>query len=388
MNLITQVTLPGQIHASAISPGGEYAVAAVEGDRLVLLDGEDLTPPGTLALPSGNDHLAPGTTVRPLETRIVFLDGQTLLVARSDYVFEPEGSEVLTSPTRTRLLALDSRTGDVRGEFQLVASVLRTDPVPIPPHHVLLSYNGLSLVCVDASSWREAGRVGEREEDHDPDSAIEEEIANNGVAYDPHGGLVHVLWRYFNAGVVQSYRFDPEASRFVNVRRGPVVEGDDAGIEANGLCVRPDGSAVAAWFTIADAMVGPDEGGPLGSRRMARLGRLGLFSPEGTRFLDVRTEMARDLLVSPTVTHDDEGREVHLGDRVGVDFFEFRPVFLDGRRVLLNTPGGFLLGVDTEGGRTEVLGDFRSPILSLGFHRAKRLLLVCCEDRSAHLMRL
>jgi hypothetical protein len=388
MSRTTQITLPGQIQASAISPGGDYAVAAVEGDRLVLLDCESLVPRGMLALPSGIDRLAPGTTVRPLETRVAFLDEQTLLVARAEYVFEPEGSEILTSPSRTRLLALDTRTGDVRGEFQLVASVLRADPVPIPPHHVLLSFNGLVLVCVDASSWREVGRVGERPEEHDPAVDIEEEIANNGVAYDPHGGLVHVLWRYFNAGVVQSYRFEPAASRFVSVRRGPVVEGEDAAIEANGLCVRPDGSAVAAWFAIADAVVGPDEGGPPGSPRTARLGRLGLFSPEGARFLDVRTKMARDLLVSPAVTHDDEGRAVDLGDRVGVDFYEFRPVFLDGRRVLLNTPGGFLLGIDTEGGRAEVLGDFRSPVLSLALHREKRFLLVCCEDRSVRLLRL
>src|SRR5262249_39645965 len=149
---------------------------------------------------------------------------------------------------RTRLLALDTRTGDVRGEFQLAARVLRADPVPIPPHHVLLSYNGMALVCIDSSSWQEVGRVGGRAEEHDPALDIEEEIANNGVAYDPHGGLVHILWRYFNAGVVQSYRFEPQASRFVNVRRGPVVEGEDACIEANGLCLWPDNLTVAAWF--------------------------------------------------------------------------------------------------------------------------------------------
>src|SRR5262249_15539253 len=158
-------------------------------------------------------------------------------------------------------------------------------------------------------------------DEHDPAVDIEEEIANNGVAYDSHGGLVHVLWRYFNAGGVQSYRFEPQASRFVSVWRGPVVEGEDAWLQANSLCLRPDTSTVAAWFAIADAVVAPDGG-------MARLGRLGLFSAGRARFLDVLTEMGRDLLVSPVGAHDEV--------RVGVDFYEFRPIYLDARRLLLN----------------------------------------------------
>lgn len=121
---------------------------------------------------------------------------------------------------------------------------------------------------------------------------------------------------------------------------------------------------------------------------MARLGRLGLYSGHKVRFIEVQSEMARDLLVSPAQVHDSDGRAIPLGDRVGVDFYEARPLYLDGSRMLLNTPGGFLLGVDAEGGRTEVLRDFRSLILSLELHREKRLLLVCCEDRSAHLLTL
>ena len=189
-----------------------------------------------------------------------FLDERTLLVARAEYLTEPEGSDVLKSPFRTRLLALDTRTGGLVGEFEVDGMVLRADPVPIPPHHVLLSLDGLALICVDASSWREVCRVGEEAEDHDPAVDIEEEIAENGVAYDPHRGLVHVFWRYFNAGVVQSYRFDPGRSRFVVEKRYRTIEGEDAGLEANGLCVRADGSGIAAWFAIFDEVIEADGG--------------------------------------------------------------------------------------------------------------------------------
>jgi hypothetical protein len=385
MNLTKQITLPGRVSSSAVSPNGDYAVAAVEEDRILLLDGETLAPWGTLTLPTGLDRLPPGTTVRPTETRLTFLDERTLLVARAEYLIAPEESAPLESHTRTRLLALDPQTGNLRGEFQIDACVLRADPVPIPPHHVLLSNNGLALVCVDASSWREVGRVGERAEDHDPAVDIEEEIANNGVAYDLQRGLVHVLWRYYNAGTIQSYRWEPEKSRFSGAYRAHMFEGQDACYEANGLCVRPGGLGIAAWFAVTDAVVAP---GGAGEPRMSRLGRLALYSGHEVRFIEVKTEMARDLLVSPAQLHDSEGGEIPLGDRVGVDFYEARPIYLDDSRILLNTPGGFLLGVDTEGGRSEVLRDFRSPILSLELHREKRLLLVCCEDRSAHLMTL
>lgn len=385
MTHIKQTTLSGRLYCVAIDPGGDYAIAAVEGGLLVRLDGETLESRGTFALPTGLDQLPPGTTVRPRETRVAFLDARTLLVARVETLSEPEGSHVLGSPSRTRLLAIDTVTGDLRGDFQINGCVLRTDPVPIPPHHVLLSDDGLALVCVDAFTWREVARMGERPEDHDPAVDIEKEIAENGVAYDPSRGLVHVLWRYFNAGVVQSYRFEPDRTRFVSASRGPTVEGHDAGLEANGLCVRPDGSEVAAWFAISDAVVKPRTTGPLGLR-MARLGRLGLFSGDGARFLDVESEMDRDLLVSPDPVRDGSGEVV--GERVGVDFYEARPLYLDDGRVLLNTPSGFLLGVDTQGGRTEVLHDFRSPVVCLELHREARLLLVGCEDRSVHLMRL
>lgn len=111
MDLTKQITLPGRIDSSAICPDGDYAVAAVEGDRLPLLDGETLAPRGTLMLPTGLDRLPPGTTVRPTETRVTFLDERTLLVARAEYLIEPEDSEPLESHSRTRLLALDTRTG-------------------------------------------------------------------------------------------------------------------------------------------------------------------------------------------------------------------------------------------------------------------------------------
>jgi hypothetical protein len=387
MNVSRQVTLPGQILSAAISPGGSLIVVAVEGGRLELFDGGSLEPRGSLALPEGGEGLPPGTTVEPNETRMAFLDEQTLLVARAEYLREPEGSDGLESPFRTRLLAVDTRSGGLVGEFDVDGSVLRVAPVPIPPHHVLLSHDGLALICIDTSSWREVCRVGvgEDADDHDPAVDIEEEIAENGVAHDPHRGLVHVLWRYFNAGLVQSYRFDPDGPRFVAEKRYPVIEGEGAGLEAIGLCLLADGAGIAAWFAVFDELARTVDEGLQVEPRMARLGRLGLLSGDEVRFIDVHSEMERDLLVDPVVRTDEEGGEVYLGDRVGVDFYEARPIALDDGRVLLNTPGGSLLAVDTRTGRTEALHDFGSPIVSLELHRATRSLLVCCEDTSAYL---
>src|SRR5262249_16762293 len=214
------------------------------------------------------------------------------------------------------------------------------------------SNNGLALVCVDASSWREGGRGGGGAEDHDPAVDIGGGVANNGGAYDPQRGLRHVLWGFYNAGAHQSDRSEPPKKRFSGAYRAHAFEGQDACCEANGLCVRPGGLGIAAWFAVTDAVVAP---GGAGEPRMSRLGRLALYSGHEVRFIEVKTEMARDLLVSPAQLHDSEGGEIPLGDRVGVDFYEARPIYLDDSRILLNTPGGFLLGVDTEGGRSEVL---------------------------------
>jgi len=44
--------------------------------------------------------------------------------------------------------------------------------------------------------------------------------------------------------------------------------------------------------------------------------------------------------------------------------------------VVINTPGGSLLGVDTLTGKSEVLMDQSSPIEDLCVHQQKRMLLV------------
>src|SRR3954454_24488084 len=93
MNLTKQIFLPGRIHSAAVSPDGDHAAAAIDGDRLVLLDGATLATRGPLTLPNGLDRLPAGTTVRPSETRVAFLDARTLLVARADYLIAPEDAE-------------------------------------------------------------------------------------------------------------------------------------------------------------------------------------------------------------------------------------------------------------------------------------------------------
>jgi hypothetical protein len=164
------------------------------------------------------------------------------------------------------------------------------------------------------------------------------------------------------------------------------VTGTDAGYDADGLCLRPDGSGVAAWFPIFDALIDVDKAASQEPPRIARLGRLGVFSGDEQRFIDVETEAARDLLINRQVTVGPDGSEVFQGYRIGVDFYEAQPFFLDEHRVLLNSPSGFVFCIDTESGQTEVRHDLGSPIRALDFHRETQRLLAGCEDNSVRLL--
>ena len=96
--------------------------------------------------------------------------------------------------------------------------------------------------------------------------------------------------------------------------------------------------------------------------------------------------MERDLLVMPAVTTDEAGGSPL--DRVGVDFYEARPIALDDGRVLLNTPGGFLLAVDRTGGGPCPCTTSARRSSPWSSHRETRSLLVGCEDHSAYLLTL
>jgi hypothetical protein len=387
-----QTALPGRIDSLALSPSGDRAVVAIGRDRLSTFDVSpgSLEARATFAMPPDRYQGRPGVRIYVLETRVAFLDEATILLARRLTRRAGDGSIPREQLSRISLLAVDAGTGRLRGEFDVEhAMSIGVDPLPIAPHHVLLSLIGKTLICIDTASWREVCRVRELNADLDPvgDSAdvTEENLAPNGVAYEPRQGLIYVLWRYFNAAAFQTYRFEPERSRIVCVGRAPTITG--AGYDAEGLCVKPDGSSVAACFGFDDALI--DLRGEQSEEppRMARIGFLVLYSRNERRFIDIESEMSRDFLFSRHVTHDPDGREVFFGYRYGVGFSQAKPCYLDDRNVLLSSPSGLMLGVDTEVGRTEVLHDCGCGILTLDLHRENRLLLVGCSDNSLRLLR-
>jgi hypothetical protein len=60
--------------------------------------------------------------------------------------------------------------------------------------------------------------------------------------------------------------------------------------------------------------------------------------------------------------------------------------YLDAGRILLTSPSGLLLGIDPEGGRTEVLYDCGSRIGGIAFHRERQILLIGDADRTLTLL--
>jgi hypothetical protein len=114
------------------------------------------------------------------------------------------------------------------------------------------------------------------------------------------------------------------------------------------------------------------------------LGRLGLFSEAGDRYLDVHSPFerygwrARDFQVSSVFGCGPDGAAVtEIGISYSVDeLYASKPFYLDDHTVVINSPGGRLIGVDTAGGKSQVLADANSPIADLSVHPEKRLLLV------------
>ncbi len=115
------------------------------------------------------------------------------------------------------------------------------------------------------------------------------------------------------------------------------------------------------------------------------LGRLGLFSEAGDRYLDVHSPFdrygwrARDFQVSSVFGYGPDGAAAatQIGISYRVDeFYASKPFYLDDHTVVINSPGGNLIGVDTATGNSKELADANSPIVDLSVHPEKRLLLV------------
>jgi hypothetical protein len=200
-------------------------------------------------------------------------------------------------------------------------------------------------------------------------------VTPNGVVYDQTTGALHVLWRYFDSSYLQSYSLDMGKSAFCRVNRRMVVKG----FEGNGLCMSPNGE-LTGWFTVMDDFLDLDkyEGTNLPQRFL--LGRLGILATHGDRFIDVYSDINRDFVYGAQRSVDETGSVYEPGFRLGVHYSNPKPFYLDHRTVALNTPGGFILAVDTVTGQSRVLHDFGEGICDLAFHRDKGLLAVAAES--------
>jgi hypothetical protein len=388
MTAKNQIRLAGRIDSLAFSPGGNRAVVALDASRLMLLDvsDQDATPGETLAMPLDRPPWATDVSIK--ETRVAFLDDETIVVARRLEFEAPDRSIPGDDRRRTFLQAIDAGTGAARGGYEANEFVmLSVDPLPIGSRYVLLGRYSKTLALIDVQTWEEVGRLRELDENFDPigDRAFcpEEQLTENGVVYVPGSGLLYVLWGYAFGSALQTYRFEPESRRFLSVDRSPEFDQ-----EPYTLGVKPDGSEVAVL--LSDECVGHNV--HFSGReaillpRWTRLGPLHILARDKTRRFDVLSDTERDFACTKRFVLDSEKREVFTGFSISVDGmglkYQPRMFYLDDRRILLNSPRGLLLGIDTELGRTEVLQDLLFPIRGLAFHPGRRRILAGCDDKT------
>src|SRR5262249_2441527 len=155
-----QIRLAGRIDSLAFSPGGNRAIVALDASRLMLLDvsDQDAAPGETLAMPLDRPPWATDVSIK--ETRVAFLDDETILVARRLEFETPDRSIPGDDHRRTILQAIDAGTGAARGGYEANEFVmLSVDPLPIGSRYVLLGRYSKTLALIDVQTWEEVGRL-------------------------------------------------------------------------------------------------------------------------------------------------------------------------------------------------------------------------------------
>jgi hypothetical protein len=241
----------------------------------------------------------------------------------------------------------------------------------------------------------------------------EEHLCHNAVAYDSRTGIVYVLWREYGDSFLQTYRLHPEEGTFERLQRQSVFKGVLEGLEANSLCLRPDSKEVAVWGTVGDDVVDCRTEHGLKMPERVRFGRLRVFSENGDRFVDVHSKINLhrieglndpstadsaskaadageatllwtkcDFTFSLYYKYDQNGEATEIGIRYAADEYGAKPFYLNDHTVVINTPGGVLIGVDTTSGKADPLMEQYSQIEDLGVHHEKRLLLVGTKGKA------
>ena len=224
---------------AAINPGGDAVVAVLEGGRLELLDGGSLEPRGSLAVPRAS-MASPRANIQPQETRMTFLDERTLLVARAEYL-RGRGSDVLKSPFARGCWPSNPDGGARRGirgrreRPQGRAGADPSAPCPAQPRRPGADLHRHVLVAggLPGGGRRRGPRPGRRHRGGD-------RRERRGLRPGPRTRARPLALLQRGSRPVVPLRSRP--LRFVVEKRYPTIEGEHAGLEANGLCLRADGA--------------------------------------------------------------------------------------------------------------------------------------------------
>jgi hypothetical protein len=377
------------MNSVALSPGGDLAAVCFHDRELHIyriIEPSQAIKPRSRArdtaasleeyrferLPQGRYDRPPEAEVHFRHTKLAFLDDETLLVAREIEQVGGGSRKPPEEPANISLAAVSVGTGEVVREFTAAEyGPLLAAPLLIPPKYVLFPA-GETAICLDATSFREAFRLGYGGG----------QLGHNAIAYDSGTGRLYALAGEFESSALHTYLLRPGRGTFQELEKRP-LELD--GFLGNSLCLRPDGQEVAVWFTTMQKVVRRrTKKNCMYSGETGLLGRLGLFSEAGDRYLDVHSSFerygwrARDFQVSSVFGYGPDGAAVtQIGINYRVDdHYAAKPFYLDDYTIVINSPGGDLIGVDTVSGKSKELADANSPIADLSVHPEKRLLLV------------
>ena len=256
MKVMQQLLLPSTVSSAAFNMAGDHVAVAVGMSVPYLLRAPDaLLDPQVFLYRLSDGQFHQYATIqlhsddRPKakweEGKAAFLDERTLLVA-SKLVRSVTDQDVV-------LIALDLPTGQERGRwthpgfFEHISS----DLIPLPPRHALLSLIN-TVVCVDVEAFQEVCSAREVEDGDvvEEDASPEEQLAANGLAYDPITDTAHLLCRAYGEAILLRCRLDLADRLFIRESRRAFPEFQDR----VGLCLTPGGGLTLS-FQMADALV-------------------------------------------------------------------------------------------------------------------------------------
>ena len=388
MRITQAISLPGKITSVDLSPSGDR-LAVVVGDR----DAHSFRRSSADAAFTP-EKIVPLVLQRPANDQEIEEEEGEAIAVRLRAAFLGETTLVVMGEARDISLAafgVEIETGERTGEFRaesMFPGVEGPPPLPISPRHVLVQTLD-NVVCLEAPSLREVFRIRHYDEEggvlgEDDLEDCDSQVA--GIAFDPDSAVLHVLWGVFNSGSLTGYRLDLEKGecRRTYLRRDVCTD-----VPA-GLCLTPGGDGGLTAFTLTmDSVVPLPEGGSGATSEdppyFAPLGFLCLVedaAEDRPRRIDVRSALMRDFYWSfhhftPAGEHSERATGIRLSalEPPGASLFYTAP-----GRVVIPSPGGFLIAVDTVAGAEVERLDLGAPLAAACWHAPSRTLVAGCDE--------